>query len=137
MSRLRWMSVLALSALAVLLLASVAAGKATSVKSTVTISSGEGARFTGKVVAAKKKCRANRTVKLYAEAEAGSAYAEAGSARPGDVLVDVAKTDATGAWRMDGNFYAGVYYAQVLALLVTIDGDPFRCAPDLSLRMQY
>jgi hypothetical protein len=135
MSRVRWVSVLALSGLAALLLASTAVGKATSVRSTVTIVSGEGAKFSGKVAAAKRKCRANRTVRLYTEG--ASAYAEAGSARPGDVLVDVAKTDATGAWRMDGNFYAGVYYAQVLALLVMIDGDPYRCAPDLSLRMRY
>jgi len=127
MSKLSWV-LLVSGLLTMLLAASPAAGKTTNVKSTVTISSGEGTRFTGKVVAAKRKCRANRTVKLYTELD---------STRMDDALVGVAKTDATGAWRMDGDFIAGVYYAQVLALLVTIDGDPYRCAPDLTLRMRY
>lgn len=128
MSRMRWTSVSALGVLGAVLLVSVAFASVSSVKSTVTITSGEGAEFTGKVSATKKKCRANRTVKL---------YTEAGSARMGDVLVDTAKTNASGVWSMDGSFIAGVYYAQVMALLVNVDGTMYRCAGDLSLRMHY
>lgn len=128
MSKSRWASVLVLGVLGSVLLVSIAAAKVTGVRSTVTISSGTGDRFAGKVSAAKKKCRADRTVRLFTEGD---------SARPGDVLVDVTKTDASGAWRMDGNFLAGVYYAQVVALMVMIDGDPYRCAGDLSVHMQY
>jgi hypothetical protein len=135
MSRMRWTSVSALGVLSAVLLVSVAFASVSSVKSTVTITSGKGTEFTGKVNAAKKKCRAHRTVKLYTEAS--SAYVGSGSARMGDVLVDTAKTDASGAWSMDGSFIAGVYYAQVMALLVNVNGTMYRCAGDLSLRMHY
>ncbi len=135
MSRMRWTVALALCALGAMLLASAALASVSSVKSTVTITSGKGTEFTGKVNAAKKKCRAHRTVKLYTEAS--SAYVGPGSARMGDVLVDTAKTDASGAWSMDGSFIAGVYYAQVVALLVNVNGTMYRCAGDLSLRMHY
>lgn len=134
----RSVPVLALALLVSGAVVSLASGAATAssakpVTSTVTISSGKGTEFTGKVSAAKKKCRANRTVKLYTESD--SPYA--GAARMGDVLVDTAKTNASGAWRMDGSFTAGVYYAQVMALLVNVNGTQYRCAGDLSLRMQY
>jgi|GEM_PF-2206799 len=126
----RWMSAMALVALGAMasLLGPATAGSATSVKSTVTITSGKGTRFTGKVSAAQAKCRAGRTVKLYTEADSG---------RMGDQLVDTAKTNASGAWAMDGSFLAGVYYAQVTALLVQINGAMYHCAGDLSLRMHY
>lgn len=132
MSRLpRWTSVMALIAVAAAaaLVGPGLAGGATNVKSTVTITSGKGTQFTGKVSAAKKKCRAGRTVKLYAEAD----Y----TGRMGEPLVGTAKTNASGVWTMDGSFLAGVYYAQVMALLVNIDGMAYRCAGDLSLRAHF
>lgn len=140
LKRRRSVPVLALALLVSSAVVSPAFGAATAssvkrVTSTVTITSGKGTEFTGKVGAAMKKCRANRTVKLYTESS--SAYVGAGSARMGDVLVDTVKTGAGGAWSMDGSFIAGVYYAQVTALLVYVNGTPYRCAGDLSLRMRY
>jgi hypothetical protein len=124
----RWaMAVVVLAGVAALAVGPAAAST-TKVQSTVTIVSGEGAKFTGKVKAAQKKCRAGRTVKL---------YREAGSSRVGDTLVGTAKTNKAGAWTLDGTFYAGVYFAQVLPLLVMIEGDPFRCLGDMSIRAHY
>lgn len=125
MSRWRWMSVLAVAMLGAALLGPAAAGSVTNVKSTVTIASGEGAQFTGKVSAGKQKCRAGRTVRLYTEA--GST-----AARPGDQLVGTAKTDANGNWTIDGSFYAAVYYTQVAAILIHIHGVAYRCLGDFS-----
>jgi hypothetical protein len=126
----RWVPVLALVTLGAM--ASLAVGPAaasvTTVKSTVTIASGEGSLFTGKVSSAKKKCRAGRTVKL---------FREAGSSRMDDPVVGTAKTDASGAWTMDGSFLAGVYYAKVVAVLVHFHGMSFRCAGDFSVRSHF
>lgn len=121
------MALVALAGVAALAVGPAAASTA-KVQSTVTIVSGEGAEFTGKVKSAKKKCRAGRTVKL---------YREAGSSRAGDTLVGTAKTNKAGTWTLDGTFYAGVYFAQVLPLLVMIEGERFRCLGDMSIRAHY
>jgi hypothetical protein len=107
------------------------------VKSTVKITSGEGAKFTGKVLASKAQCRAKRTVKLYFES-GGSARAngEAGTSAMGE-LVGTARTNAAGIWTMEGNFLAGVYYAAVVAKIVHIGGLPVHCGFDLSLHSHF
>jgi hypothetical protein len=81
------------------------AGKVTKVKSTVTITSGEGAEFKGKVTAGNKKCRAGRKVKLFMEPYSGTE----------DELVGSATTNGAGNWEMKGSFMAGMYHAQVSA----------------------
>jgi hypothetical protein len=126
----RWVPVLALVALGAMVSLAVgpAAASVTTFKSAVTIASGEGTQFTGKVSSAKRKCRAGRTVKL---------FREAGSSRAGDLVVGTAKTSASGAWTMDGSFLAGVYYAKVVAVLVQVNGMSFRCAGDLSVRAHF
>jgi hypothetical protein len=124
----RWAMAAVVLAGVVALVVGPAAASTTKVQSTVVITRGEGAEFTGKVKAAKKRCRAGRTVKL---------YRDAGSSRSDSDLVGTAKTNASGNWTMDGNFFAGVYYAQVLSLLVMIEGAPFRCLGDMSLRAHY
>jgi hypothetical protein len=126
----RWMSVLAFLALtaAVSLVAAPASASVTTVKSKVTITSGKGTKFAGKVSSAKKQCRAGRKVKL---------FREAGSSRTGDPVVGSAKTNASGAWTMDGSFLAGVYYAQVVATLIHIHGMSYRCAGDFSVRQHF
>lgn len=125
---MRRMPVLVLAAASVVVLAAVPATAATNVKSTVTIVSGEDAEFTGKVSAAKKKCRAGRTVKLFREGD--SSYMS-------DALVGTAKTSKTGAWTMKGDFLAGVYYARVLAMIVHINGMAYRCMGDVTIRQQF
>jgi hypothetical protein len=126
----RWMPVLTVVALGAIvsLVGSASARSIPTVKSTVTITSGEGAEFTGKVSAAKKKCRAGRTVKL---------FREAGSSRTADPIVGTARTNATGAWTMDGSFLAGVYYARVVAALIHINGMAYRCGGDFSIRQHF
>lgn len=111
-----------------LLAMGTAVASAPTVKSTVTITSGEGAKFTGKVNSAKKACRAGRTVKL---------YRESGSSRINDPVAGTAKTNASGTWTMDGSFLAGVYYAQVLAVIVHSHGMSYRCGVDLSIRQHF
>lgn len=105
-----------------------AASSTTTVKSTVTISSGEGTEFKGKVSSPKKRCRAHRTVKL---------YMRAGSARSADTLVGTDVTDASGAWSIEGSFVAGIYYARVVAALIHVNGIPVRCAYDWTIPMRY
>lgn len=121
-----WVAVLCVVAAAATV-APMGATAAIKVKSTVTITSGEGAEFTGKVSSAKKKCRAGRTVKLFREEDSGD----------GDELVGTAKTNKAGTWTMDGNFFAGVYFARVLATIVYINGMAYRCAGDLSIRQRF
>lgn len=104
-----------------------AATAAIKVKSTVTITTGEGAKFTGKVGSAKKRCRVGRTVKLFRQEDSGT----------GDDLVGTAKTNKSGNWTMDGSFFAGVFYARVLATIVHINGMAYRCAGDFSIRQRY
>ncbi len=127
----RWAPALALVMLvaaAVMVAGPAVARTAPKVPSTVTITTGEGAKFTGRVSAAKKKCRAGRTVKL---------YREAGSSRGEDLLVGTAKTDASGRWTLNGSFLAGVYFAQVLPLTAHLEDESIRCLGDLGVRMHY
>jgi hypothetical protein len=95
-----------------------AAATVKTVKTTVTISSGEGTEFKGKVSSAKKQCRANRKVTLYMQPYDGG----------DDTAVGSDKTDASGAWFMEGSFLAGIYYARVASTVVHINGAAFRCA---------
>jgi hypothetical protein len=126
--RSRWAPGLVLIALLVTwAVVGTAAASTPTVKSTVTITSGEGTGFTGKVKAAQRKCRAGRKVKLFMESNSGG----------GDELVGTARTDATGAWMMDGSFFAGVYYARVLAALIQIHGMSYRCGADFSIRQHF
>jgi len=131
MPRPRWFPVLVLSAigLALLFVAGSASGHAhvTKVKSTVTIKSGEGTKFTGKVSAAQKRCRAGRKVKLFMEPYSGGA----------DELVETAKTNSSGAWKMEGSFLAGIYHAQVAGTTVHAGDDTFRCLVDVSVSARF
>jgi hypothetical protein len=122
-----WASVLCIAAAAAMTVPASAAAAVPKVKSTVTILSGEGAKFTGKVSSPKKKCRAGRTVKLFREDDSGN----------GDELVESAKTNKAGVWTMDGSFFAGIYFARVLPLLIHINGMAYRCAGDISLRQHF
>lgn len=88
------------------------------VKTTVTITSGEGTEFKGKVSSAKKQCRDDRKVTLYMKPYDGAADTAVGSDR----------TDASGAWSMEGSFVAGIYYARVASVLVHANGSAFRCS---------
>jgi hypothetical protein len=97
------------------------------VKSTVTIISGEGSEFTGKVTSPKQRCRAGRTVKLFREDDSGGE----------DKLAGTARTGKTGSWTMDGSFLAGVYFARVLPALFHVNGMAIRCAGDISLRQRF
>jgi hypothetical protein len=118
--RLRLILLAALGALAAVALAAVGpatAAKVTNVKSTVTIKSGEGSEFTGKVSSAQKACRRGRKVKLLRESDSGGK----------DELVGTDKTDATGAWEIKGSFMAGMYHAEVTSSYVHSGSDTFHC----------
>lgn len=104
-----------------------AAPASAAIKSTVTITSGEGSEFTGKVTSPKAKCRAGRTVKLFREDDSGG----------GPDLVGTARTNKSGAWAMEGSFIAGVFYARVLPALIHVNGMAYRCAGDVSLRQHF
>jgi hypothetical protein len=120
----RWMSVL----LAIGIVAAVLPGTAmAAVKSTVTIASGEGSRFSGKVTSPKQRCKAGRTVKLYREDDSGDEDSVVGSAR----------TSKTGAWAMNGSFIAGIFYARVLPAVFHQHGMTLRCAGDFSIHQRF
>ena len=123
----RNMPVLLLGAIAVAAVSALPATATAAVKSTVTITSGEGSEFTGKVTSPKQRCRAGRTVKLFREDDSGE----------GDSLAGTDKTDKTGAWTMDGSFLAGVYFARVLPAVFHLHGMTIRCAGDLSMRAHF
>jgi hypothetical protein len=131
MSRHRWLLIPALSvvALALLTVAGSATGAAdiTKVKSTVTIKSGEGTEFTGKVNAAQKRCRSGRKVKLFMEPYSGAE----------DELVGTAKTNASGVWKLEGSFLAGMYHAKVTGATVHVGSDTFHCQVDLSVSARF
>jgi hypothetical protein len=127
MKRLVLVSVLALVGVASLSAGSAAGTAPATVKSTVTITSGEGTGFAGKVSSAKKQCRANRKVTLYMKPYDGSA----------DEAVGSDKTDASGAWTIEGSFIAGIYYAKVTSAVARANGVPIRCNFDLSVAMRY
>lgn len=116
-------------AVALLAIGPSAAGAVTNVKSTVVITSGEGTRFTGRVSSGKKKCRAGRTVKLY--------YQAGSTARMGDPLAGTAKTRANGTWVIDGSFLAAIYYVQLTAMTVHVNGVAYRCGAASSIAMHY
>lgn len=111
------------------LLAGSAAGAVKTVKSTVTISSGNGNEFKGKVSSSQKACRANRKVTLFKKPYA---YEE-GAAE----AVGTDRTNASGNWSIQGAFIAGLYYARVANALVHVNGESIRCSFDLTLTMRY
>lgn len=125
----RMVLVLALLALGagLLVFGAVAVAGVTKVKSTVTITSGKGSEFTGKVKAAQKSCRSKRRVKLFMEPYSGEA----------DELVGTAMTNAAGVWMVKGSFMAGIYHAEVVSRTVHDDGDTLRCQIDLSVSARY
>jgi hypothetical protein len=105
------------------------AGAVKTAKSTVTIGSGNGSEFKGKVSSPQKACRAHRKVTLFKKPydyEEGAAEA-----------VGTDKTDASGNWTIQGAFIAGLYYARVANALVHVNGEPIRCNVDLTLTMRY
>lgn len=117
--------VLLLVTLALMVLAAPSAGAA--VRSKVTILSGEGTEFTGKVTSPKKRCRSGRTVKLFREDDSGDK----------DSLAGTARTTRAGVWTMDGSFVAGFYYARVLPMVIHQSGMAIRCAGDFSVRQRF
>jgi hypothetical protein len=72
---------------------------ASGVKSTVSITSGEGTRFEGTVTSSNAKCEQSRQVSLV--------YDTAGQ------TVGTTKTNADGNWEIEGSFTAGMYHAEV------------------------
>ena len=128
--RPRWTFLLALGVLSVIALAGVGAAsgaKVVNVKSTVTIKSGEGAEFTGKVNAAQKKCKAKRKVKLFMEPYSGE----------DDELVGTAKTNASGEWSIQGSFIAGIYHAQVISSFVHTGSGDFHCLGYIGMSARF
>lgn len=124
----RLMLVLALVAVGVASLSvGLAVGAVPTVKTTVTITSGEGTGFTGKVSSPKKQCHDDRKVTLYMKPYDGSA----------DTAVGSDKTDASGAWSIEGSFVAGIYYARVASVLVHASGVPIRCAYDWTMPARF
>jgi hypothetical protein len=114
---------------AIFLLAVPAAGAVKTVKSTVTITSGNGSEFKGKVSSPQKACRANRKVTLFKEPYAGEGDE--------DEAVGTDKTNASGAWAMQGSFIAGLYYARVASVLVHVNGQPIRCSFDVNMATRF
>lgn len=104
-----------------------AVGSVPTVKSTVTITSGEGTEFKGKVSSPKKQCRDDRKVQLYMKPYGGGA----------DTVVGSDKTDASGAWSIEGSFVAGIYYARVASVLIHASGVPIRCAYDWTMPARF
>jgi len=127
MKRLAW--VLAVAVAAAALFAMPAAGAVRTVKSTVTITSGNGNEFKGKVKSSLKQCRANRKVTLFKEPYAGEGDE--------DEAAGTDKTNASGAWSIDGAFIAGLYYARVASVLVHVNGEPIRCAFDVNMATRF
>jgi len=103
------------------------AAKVTKVRSTVTIRSGEGSEFTGKVSSAQKRCRSGRKVKLFMEPYSGGK----------DELVGSAKTDSNGIWELKGSFMAGIYHAEVTSSFVHAGSETLSCSFDISVSAKY
>jgi len=116
-----------LAALVLVAVGPATAAKVTNVKSTVTIKSGEGTEFTGKVTSTQKKCRSKRKVKLVMEPYSGGE----------DEVVDTAKTDATGAWEMHGSYMAGIYHAEVTSSFVRTDSGSLHCLVAIGVSHRY
>jgi hypothetical protein len=121
--------VLAAAVAATALFAGSAAGAVKTVKSTVTIASGNGSEFKGRVSSSQKACRANRKVTLFKEPYAG----EGGE----DEAVGTDRTSASGAWSVQGSFIAGLYYARVASVLVHVNGQPIRCSFDVNMAARF
>jgi len=123
---LRWIQPAALAAvlaaIAVVAAGPAAASKVTNVRSTVTIKSGEGAEFTGKVTSAQKRCRSGRKVKLIIEPYSGAK----------DKVVGSARTDSAGRWEVSGSFMAGIYHAEVTSSYLHTPTETFHCQIDIS-----
>jgi hypothetical protein len=124
----RLLLVLALIAVGsgVLCLGSAAAAVRT-VKSTVTIASGEGSEFRGKVSSPKKECRDDRRVTLFMKPYDGSA----------DLAVGRDETNASGIWTIEGSFVAGIYYAKVATALEHEGDSTVRCTFDLTMAARF
>jgi hypothetical protein len=119
--------VFALVTATALLIAAPAVATVPTVKSTVSITSGEGTGFTGKVASARKQCRDDRKVTLFMKPYGGSA----------DVAVGSDRTSPSGAWTIEGSFVAGIYYARVASALEHEDGSAFRCDFDLTMAARF
>ena len=120
----RWACVVLLVVAAAMV---VPAAAMAAVKSTVTITSGEGSEFAGKITSPQQRCERGRTIKLLREDDSGE----------GDSLVGTAKTDKAGRWELDGSFLAGVYLVRVLPAVFYVHGMAIRCAGDRSLRQHF
>jgi hypothetical protein len=120
---------LAVVMVATALFAVPAVGAVKTVKSSVTITSGNGSEFKGKVSSSQKACRANRRVTLFKEPYAGEGNE--------DEAVGTDKTNASGAWSMQGSFIAGLYYARVASVLVHVNGRPIRCSFDVNMAARF
>ncbi len=128
--RLRWISLAALGALATVVLVAVGpatGAKVTNVKSTVTIKSGEGTKFTGKVTSAQKSCRSGRKVKLLREPDSGGK----------DELVGTTKTSASGAWEIRGSFMAGRFHAEAASSYVHTGSGTIHCVLSVGLTARF
>jgi hypothetical protein len=107
------------------------ASKATSVKTTVKIYSGNSERFSGRVITGKKAkaCMKARKVTLYVNS-ASAGQRISGRYFAGYEVVGSAKTKSNGTWLVRSRaepFLAGVYRAYVAARTVTSGGETFRC----------
>jgi hypothetical protein len=128
--RHRWISLAApvvLAAFAPAAIGTASAAKVTNVKSTVTIKSGEGSKFTGKVSSAQKACTRGRKVKLFMEPYSGGR----------DELVGTTKTKSSGIWELKGSFMAGIYHAEVTSSFVHTDSATLNCRFDISVSAKY
>lgn len=128
----RWAGNVVVAALVVLGAAGLLADGALAkkfTKSTVTISSGRGSQFTGKVASGKRQCRAGRPVKLYLEGGPPG--------RPGDKVVGTANTDLSGNWAIFGSFLEGTYYAGIAREVIHDRTGTHRCAADWSPAAPY
>ena len=95
----------------------------------MTISSGRGSQFTGKVTSPQRQCRAGRTVKLY--------LAGGPPGRPGDKVVGTANTALNGAWAIFGGFSEGTYYAGIARVVIRDRTGTHRCGADWSPAASY
>jgi len=100
-------------------------GAANSAKTKVKITEGGPTLFAGKVSSKEAKCEKRRKVTLHYEF--GGPYGRAGD------VVGTARTDASGAWEIEGSFVAGLYYASVTE---KTRGD-FLCKAGRGLQAQF
>jgi len=125
----RWARNAAVVALVALGATGLLVDGAMATRSTVTISSGRGSQFTGKVTSSIRQCRAGRAVKLYMEGGPPG--------RPGDKVVGTANTDSSGKWAIFGAFLEGTYYAGIASKAMRDRTGTYHCAADFSLAARY